>query len=518
MVAGDAQPPSVHALAHSLNAALGSVGTTVEYTAPVEVEPVDHARSLAQLTTDMSAGRVTLLVMLGTNPVYTAPSDIPFASGLTNVATRVHLGPYEDETAALSTWHIPELHSMETWSDARSYDGTASILQPVIEPLYDGRSAHELLALFGDQPQSSSHDLVKSFWQTQHNTSDFDVYWRTILSAGAIDGTAFAAQQVSVQSGWGSGVQLAAQPAAGSLELVFRPDPSVFDGRFASNGWLQELPRPLSKLTWDNVALVSPATAERLGLANQDVVELRAQGRTLQAPVWVLPGQADDSIAVTLGYGRSLGAGAGTGVGFDAYALRTSNAPWFDTSLEVRAHRYHLRARLDPGPLRHGGPRPGADGHAGAAPDDRPQNQQPSISLYPPYPISGERLGHGHRPECLRRLQRLHRRLSVGEQHPGGREGRGRRAGARCSGSASTRTSRATLRIRARSSKLVPCMQCEIAPCELVCPVGATVHSNEGLNDRSTTAASGPATARTTAPTRCAISTSSSTPTSPPRR
>jgi len=331
VIAGDYQSPAVHGLAHEINQFLGNVGQTVVYGAPVEAQPVDPLTSLAELAADMKAGRVDVLVVLGANPVYSAPADLDFAAAMERVKLRVHLGLYADETAALSHWHIPQAHPLEAWSDARAYDGTTTILQPLIAPLYDSaRSAHELLAALTSKPDRKGHDIVKDFWRAQFG-GDFDARWRRSLHDGVVAGwtapAGFAAPSAGGDPTTAPRPTAPASSAPGTLEIVFRPDPTIGDGRYANLGWLQELPKPITKLTWDNAALVSPATAQRLSLENGEVVELRYRGRTVKAPVWTLPGQPDDTVTVHLGYGRTRAGRVGDGAGFDANRIRTSDAP-----------------------------------------------------------------------------------------------------------------------------------------------------------------------------------------------
>src|SRR5712692_9837996 len=302
---GEQQSPDVHAWAHTINHALGNAGSTVIYTEPVEAAPVDQLESLRELVQDMDAGRVELLLILGGNPVYNAPADFAFGEHLLKVPTRLHLSLYADETSALCQWHIPEAHYLEAWSDVRAYDGTESIVQPLIAPLYNGKSAHEVLAAFTDRPERSGYQIVRDYWKSQHPGDDFEQFWRKSLNDGIITGTALPPISVSLQTNWAGGgsapaaskrevIESVSRSKPEAFEIVFRLDPAVFDGRFANNGWLQELPRPLTKLTWDNAALVSPATAERLGVSYRisatggehgrvfaDVVELGYQGRVL---------------------------------------------------------------------------------------------------------------------------------------------------------------------------------------------------------------------------------------------
>ncbi|HUI26850.1 MAG TPA: TAT-variant-translocated molybdopterin oxidoreductase, partial [Candidatus Kryptonia bacterium] len=343
VIAGEQQSPHVHALVHAINQALGNVGRTVVYIDPVEAEPTDHTASLRELAGDMEAGNVELLVMLGSNPVYTAPADFGFADKLTKVGLRVHVGLYDDETARLCHWHIPEAHALESWSDIRAYDGTVSIVQPLIAPLYDGsKSFHEILAAFSDRPDRSGYEQVREYWKTQHTGADFEHFWRKAVHDGVIPNTSSPPKSVTLKTDWLADVSTQPAPDA-RLTILFRPDPTISDGRFANNGWLQELPKPITKLTWDNAALIAPATAERLGLSNEDVVELRADGRTLRAPIWLTPGQAADTVTLHLGYGRSRSGQLGTGVGFNAYALRTSANPWLATGVELRKTGEHYQ-------------------------------------------------------------------------------------------------------------------------------------------------------------------------------
>ncbi|HZD42310.1 MAG TPA: TAT-variant-translocated molybdopterin oxidoreductase, partial [Terriglobales bacterium] len=384
VVAGDQQPPVVHALAHAMNHALGNVGQTVSYTEPVEIEPVNQTESLLQLVRDLEANRVQLLVIIGGNPAYTAPADVNFAGLLVKSNFTVHLSSHVDETSALSHWHVPQAHYLESWSDVRAFDGTASIIQPLIAPLYRGRTAHELVAAVLGQPGKSSYDIVRGYWQQQSRGKDFEEFWRRSVHDGVVAGTEAPVKRVSLKaiSLPASGNQKsteknAAEPQSGVQEneqrakskeqraesrepawqLLFRPDPTIFDGAFANNGWLQETPKPLTKLTWDNVVLVSPATADRLQLSAQfgvrggehgtvdaDVVELEYQGRRVKGAVWIFPGQADDCVTVYLGHGRTRAGRVGTHMGFNANALRTSDALW--NGVEVRLRKTGERSAL----------------------------------------------------------------------------------------------------------------------------------------------------------------------------
>jgi MoCo/4Fe-4S cofactor protein with predicted Tat translocation signal len=261
VIVGDHQSPAVHALAHAINAKLGNVGKTVFYTDAVDANPINQTESIKDLVADMRAGKVDMLVIMGGNPAYDAPADLGFADALknTSIPVRVHLGLYQDETAELCHWHINEAHYLEAWGDARAYDGTVSIVQPLIAPLYDGKSAHELVATLVGQPDPSSHDVVQSYWKKQHPGADFDMLWRKSLNDGWIDGTTYAPKQVGARS-----LPRLPEPSApvpGAIEINFRRDPSIHDGRFSNNGWLQELPKPMTKMTWDNPVLVGPAMA-----------------------------------------------------------------------------------------------------------------------------------------------------------------------------------------------------------------------------------------------------------------
>jgi molybdopterin-containing oxidoreductase family iron-sulfur binding subunit len=278
VLAGDRQPPVVHLLAHVLNEHLGNVGQTVTYTAPTDAKPGDRTQSLRELVQDMEQGRVEFLVILGGNPVYTAPADLGFVEHLQQVPLRIHHGQFLDETSYQCHWHLPEAHYLEAWSDAQSYDGTASIVQPLIEPLYEGRSAHEVVAMLAGLQETSGREIVlahwRSRWEARHEKSPFEEFWQKALHDGVIPGTAFQPKPVKLKEGWqdllhsteSDGESAKGESEKENLEIVFQPDPTIHDGSWANNGWLQELPKPMTKLTWGNAAIVSPATAEQLGV------------------------------------------------------------------------------------------------------------------------------------------------------------------------------------------------------------------------------------------------------------
>jgi Fe-S-cluster-containing dehydrogenase component len=487
VIAGDEQPAQVHYLAHLINGALGNIGKTIVYTAPAEANPVNQTQSLRELAQDMSAGKVEFLLMLGGNPAFDAPADFDFAQRLTKVKTRVHLGTHVNETAELCEWHIPKAHFLESWSDARAFDGTASIIQPLIEPLYGGKTAHEILAAMLDVSVSSSYGIVRAFWQKQNVWPDFEAGWQAALHDGIIPNTASPARAITAKAMQTPAV---AEPAnATELEIVFRADPNVYDGEFANNAWLQELPQPITRLTWDNAAQMSAKTAERLRLEDGDVIELSSKERKIRAPILRVPGHADDAITLPLGYGRKTIGRIGKNVGFDAYPLRVSDSAWLARGVQLRKtsgkhslvttqHHHSVEGRNIV--------------HIATLQDFTNDSQLTQEEVKTPkhdetlYNLTeAEDKGYAWGMAidlttcigcnaCSMACVAENNTPVVGkEQVANGREMHWIRVDSYFSGAPENPRT---------VFQPVPCMHCETAPCELVCPVAATVHSHEGLN------------------------------------
>jgi len=529
VVAGDYQPAAVHAVAHAMNQALGNIGVTVTYGAAIEASPADQAASLNDLVRAIDAGQVDALVILGGNPVFTAPADLKFFEKLAKVGLTVYHGQHVDETANLCHWNIAEAHALESWGDARAYDGTVTLTQPLIAPLYEGRSAHEVLAVFTTQPDRHGYQIVKDYWTRAFGGGtgwsirgndgqpfkDADTFWRRALHDGFIGGTAiadggqatpFAAPSPATPAPVATPPAAAPSAAApvpapapqAGLEIIFRPDPTIWDGRFANNGWLQELPKPLTKITWDPAAWISPQLARERGLSDGDVIEMRYRGNIARMPVFRVPGHPAQSVTVFLGYGRPMAGRVGNATdvtqAFNAYLLRTSDAPWFGSGLEIEktGERYLLATTQEHHLMEGRAPVRVATleqyKNEPAVIHEQVHNFPRTLTMYPDHQYDGYKWGMAIDLSsctgcgaCTMACTAENNIPVVGkEQVAAGREMhwirvdhyfRGEEADLEADGPVDA------------YHQPVPCMQCENAPCELVCPVAATTHSSEGLND-----------------------------------
>jgi MoCo/4Fe-4S cofactor protein with predicted Tat translocation signal len=483
--AGREQTADMHVLVDAINNALGAFGNTVQVIAPVEFGSGGKQQGIADLAQDMRGGKVDTLLILGANPVYDAPADLNFAEALKPVPFSAALSLYDDETALACTWRVPLTHDYEMWGDARAFDGSITIQQPQARPLYGGRSPQQVLAILLGAPTMDDYTLVRGFWQNraqQENRTDFDALWHETLRVGIAPDS--AALPLSLTPTAGAANQIGAPPAnrGAALTALFRPDEGNWDGRYADNPWLLEMARPFTRLTWDNAALIAPATAKRLGVKTHDVVEIALGDTKLKAPVFVLPGQAPDCVTLPLGWGRKAG-GLGTGAGFDAYRVRSANSPWLAEISSIRKTGETTRLATTQGQDRVLGRDLVREGTLQQFNDDPDSLKKKSKneSLYPPveYPDRAWAMSVDLNScigcqACTIACQAENNVPIVGkDQVLNQRIMHWLRIDRYYSGSADTPDI---------AFEPMPCMHCENAPCEVVCPVHATVHDHEGLN------------------------------------
>ncbi len=599
VVAGDNQPAVVHALAHAINGALGNVGQTVVYTEPLSPNTEKlQIEQLRELVADIDAGRVKTLIILGGNPVYNTPIDAKISGEMLKekVSLCIHLGEHYNETAQYSHWHIHQTHFLEEWGDSRAYDGTISITQPIIKPLYGGKTAYEVVQVFlkenYDKPNA---DILKEYWQktgltnapktiaatastatpqtspsstatssasstpqasllpspnatptltatpqatamptasptaqsspattaaTANVPKTFEDNWRKVIHDGYIPGSGFPAKTLSANTGFLS--QPTTPVAAGNLEISILPDPCVYDGRYTNNGWLQELPNPLTKITWENVALISPATAKELGLnqnesgthdysggeigrsfintkgGNQfsDLVTIEANGAKITAPVpvWIAPGQPDGVITLYLGYGRTNAGRVGNNLGYNAYEVLKSDAPYAAAKLDKRGEQASIASSQIHFNMEGRDLLLTWDVENVAELAEKKEEREKETGNYDDTMMKPEIYQHqydeNHRwgmtidlnscvgcNACVLACQSENNIPVVGkEQVERSREMHWMRVDAYFTGDDINNPDGPFF-------QPVLCQQCEQAPCEVVCPVHATVHSAEGLND-----------------------------------
>ena len=506
VIPGLYQDASVAALALAINNALGNVGKTVMVSSETAIPlPSDQIGEMKALVADMNAGKVDWLVILNENPIYSAPADLGFGEAFNKVNIVAHLGSHVDETGQIAHWHIPSAHYLESWSDARSYDGTVSIVQPLIEPLYNGHTAHHVLQSLMTEPMVSPYDAVRETCKPLIK-GDFESGWRKALHDGWIADTAYAtagAAKVEIP-------KIPAPTPKDSVEIIFRPDPNVYDGRWSNVGWLQELPKPVTNLSWDNAAIVSGATLTKLGVEEDDIVELSVGAGRVKAPIVVAPGHPDNSVTVYLGYGREFAGRVGSGMGFNAYLIRNTWGPLYATGaikkmdgkwgVAITKSHYQDHRGAIFGQQGNGNNSLEGDEALGeraiiryATLDEFKANpnfahegesrETPvmSTTLFPNWTYPDNKWGMSIDMNscvgcnaCIVSCYAENNIAVVGKQQVRiGRNMQWIRIDTYYEGDLSAP--------RAHFQPM-PCQQCENAPCEQVCPVGATVHTPEGLN------------------------------------
>jgi MoCo/4Fe-4S cofactor protein with predicted Tat translocation signal len=503
-IAGDEQPAAMHALAHALNTRYGNIGSTVTITDSLEVAPTNQLASLQELVRDMNAGAVHAVVILGGNPVFDAPADLQFVKAFDKVPFRVHHSLHYDETSMHCHWHIPDTHYLESWGDARGHDGTVSIIQPLIAPLYNGRAAYEVVGAFIGGLDQTPYQTVRAYWSAHGATEDT---WRHWLHDGVVPNSALPARAGAAAT---AAAALPIRPSSG-IEIELRHDPTLYDGRFANNAWLQELPKPQTKITWDNVLIVGLKTSEKIGYDPDDrdslvnerrtrFADVQYRGVKMRLPVWVVPGHCEDVATIYFGYGRQHGGKVADGVGFNTYPLRFSDAlhggPGAQIAMSSASEVYTIACTQE-----HQSIDPKVVGERGiiragtlAAYLKNPHFAQAKehgsdvagegdASFYKAYDYSDKHAWamvidpsvctgcNG----CVAACQAENNISVVGKvQVVREREMHWLRI---------DRYYRGDVENPEVFHQPVPCMQCELAPCEPVCPVEATSHSEDGLND-----------------------------------
>ncbi len=488
-----------HAVVHGLNQVLGNAGSTVVYTDPVVAGCGESNNKMHQLVQEMNAKKVDVLLMFGNNPVFNAPADFAFKDALKNVPLKAYWGLHEDETSKVSDWHLPAAHFLEVWSDGRDVDGSVYLGQPLISaPLYSScRSKDSILArlflpsgtLKGKSEEPfASEEVLKNYWEKSSSSNNFESFWKRSLEKGLVGGTSLPSTSVNLNLD----VHCKESGSNNDLELMFRPDPTVYDGRYANNGWLQELPKPLTKLTWDNTVQVSPKLAEKLNLNAEDVVALTLSGRKVEGAVWIVPGMPDNSVLVHLGYGRVRCGQVSRDAGFDAYQLRSSDALWNATGVKIEkvGKKYDLAStQMHQSMEGRDLVRSGTVAELEKNPTFSPEHvHHKHMSMYPEdvFPDKGYQwamvvdlnqcTGCG---SCVTACQVENNIAVIGKDQT--RRGR-HMHWLRIDTYFGPRDGKGDLDNPSVHFQPIACMHCEKAPCEPVCPVAATNHSHEGLN------------------------------------
>jgi MoCo/4Fe-4S cofactor protein with predicted Tat translocation signal len=510
VTAGNGQSADVHAAVAAINLALDNAGSTVTYHEVPHLEQTNQWETFRTLAGELQNGDVDTVVLIGTNPAFTAPADLNFSEALQQAGTVIHLSDYVDETSKLADWHINRAHYLEAWSDGYSFTGARSVIQPQIQPLFGGWSEHEFLNVIIEGEKEDGYDLVRETWN-EYYPDNFERRWRQILHEGLDTEDNFDTVDVSLDNGFPGRIEpyLNTSPVDG-IEIVIKPDAKLFDGRFANNGWLQELPEPMTKITWDNVALMSPATARELGIPPErrlqdkdtQVVRIEAGGETVEIAAWVQPGHADNSITLTVGYGRNGIGRVADGVGVDTYPLRTTEASYYQPAdVSVTGRMYEIACVQDHNNIEgrdmireatmdeyrenpefasfesfHGFPVPGLK-------EARERGEDHPITLFTPrdYPDYEPQWGMAIDLNacngcgvCTIACQAENNIPVVGKREVGRRRMMHW-----------IRTDRYYEGDEENPKVMhqpIPCMHCELAPCEQVCPVAATVHSDDGMN------------------------------------